>query len=137
MEQKSPRRIVVADDNEDSAESFAMLLSFSGHEVRVAHDAGGTRRALGSRSDLDRGDRLGSAGRSHARTHGGLRPAPRQAHRSGGSRPVAGRLNGCWTPERQWTANITEAATTAVRPNRMAAMFAKLRVMKVIGDSGS
>src|SRR5690349_5834682 len=38
MEQKSPRRIVVADDNEDSAESFAMLLSFSGHEVRVAHD---------------------------------------------------------------------------------------------------
>ena len=37
MEQKSPRRIVVADDNEDSAESFAMLLSFSGHEVRVAH----------------------------------------------------------------------------------------------------
>jgi len=38
MEQRSPRRIVVADDNEDSAESFAMLLSFSGHEVRVAHD---------------------------------------------------------------------------------------------------
>lgn len=38
MEQKSPRRIVVADDNEDSAESFAMLLSFSGHEVRIAHD---------------------------------------------------------------------------------------------------
>ena len=38
MEQKSPRRIVVADDNEDSAESFAMLLSFSGHEVCIAHD---------------------------------------------------------------------------------------------------
>ena len=38
MEQKSPRRIVVADDNEDSAESFAILLSFSGHEVRIAHD---------------------------------------------------------------------------------------------------
>ena len=38
MDQKSPRRIVVADDNEDSAESFAMLLSFSGHEVRIAHD---------------------------------------------------------------------------------------------------
>jgi CheY-like chemotaxis protein len=39
MEQtQQPRRIVVADDNEDSAESFAMLLSFSGHEVRVAHD---------------------------------------------------------------------------------------------------
>ena len=38
QEQHIPRRIVVADDNEDSAESFAMLLSFSGHEVRVAHD---------------------------------------------------------------------------------------------------
>jgi len=33
-----PRRIVIADDNEDSAQSFAMLLSFSGHEVKVAHD---------------------------------------------------------------------------------------------------
>src|SRR4029453_4385232 len=38
MEQETPRRIVVADDNEDSAQSFAMLLSFSGHEVRIAHD---------------------------------------------------------------------------------------------------
>jgi CheY-like chemotaxis protein len=38
MEQVAPRRIVVADDNEDSAQSFAMLLSFSGHEVRIAHD---------------------------------------------------------------------------------------------------
>ena len=38
MEQGAPRRIVVADDNEDSAQSFAMLLSFSGHEVRIAHD---------------------------------------------------------------------------------------------------
>ena len=38
MEPVAPRRIVVADDNEDSAQSFAMLLSFSGHEVRIAHD---------------------------------------------------------------------------------------------------
>jgi CheY-like chemotaxis protein len=38
MDQVVPRRIVVADDNEDSARSFAMLLSFSGHEVRIAHD---------------------------------------------------------------------------------------------------
>src|SRR5262245_59482401 len=38
MPHNSPRRIVIADDNEDSAESFAMLLSFSGHEVRIAHD---------------------------------------------------------------------------------------------------
>jgi len=36
MHNDSPIRIVVADDNEDSAQSFAMLLSFSGHEVRVA-----------------------------------------------------------------------------------------------------
>jgi CheY-like chemotaxis protein len=46
MEQKSPRRIVVADDNEDSAESFAMLLSFSGHEVRVAHDGAAALNAV-------------------------------------------------------------------------------------------
>ena len=38
MLQGLPRRIVVADDNEDSAQTFAMLLSFSGHEVRIAHD---------------------------------------------------------------------------------------------------
>ncbi len=33
----SPRRIVVADDNEDAADTLAMLLRFSGHEVWVAH----------------------------------------------------------------------------------------------------
>lgn len=38
MALKATRRIIVADDNEDSAESFAMLLSFSGHEVRIVHD---------------------------------------------------------------------------------------------------
>jgi CheY-like chemotaxis protein len=38
MQPHTHRRIVVADDNEDSAQSFAMLLSFSGHEVRIAHD---------------------------------------------------------------------------------------------------
>ena len=38
MQQNPPRRIVVADDNEDSAQRFAMLLSLSGHEVRIAHD---------------------------------------------------------------------------------------------------
>jgi CheY-like chemotaxis protein len=44
--QTPPRRIVVADDNADSAESFAMLLSFSGHEVRVAHDGEEALNAL-------------------------------------------------------------------------------------------
>ena len=38
MGQAVTRRIVIADDNEDSAQSFAMLLSFSGHEVKIAHD---------------------------------------------------------------------------------------------------
>jgi CheY-like chemotaxis protein len=33
-----PLRILVVDDNEDSAESMAMFLSMNGHEVRTAHD---------------------------------------------------------------------------------------------------
>ena len=33
-----PRRILVVDDSKDAADSLAMLLSLSGHDVRVAHD---------------------------------------------------------------------------------------------------
>ncbi len=33
-----PRRILVVDDSTDAAESLAMLLSLSGHQVMVAHD---------------------------------------------------------------------------------------------------
>ena len=33
-----PRRILVVDDNQDAAESLAMLLRMGGHEVMVAHD---------------------------------------------------------------------------------------------------
>jgi PAS domain S-box-containing protein len=40
-----PRRILVVDDNLDSAESLATLLQFSGHEVRVAHDGPGALAA--------------------------------------------------------------------------------------------
>jgi signal transduction histidine kinase len=34
----SPRRILIVDDSKDAAESLAMLLSLSGHQVAVAHD---------------------------------------------------------------------------------------------------
>ncbi len=34
----SPRRILVADDNRDAAESLAMLLRLEGHEVAIVHD---------------------------------------------------------------------------------------------------
>ena len=33
---RSPRRILVADDNEDAAQSLAMFLEMAGHETRVA-----------------------------------------------------------------------------------------------------
>ena len=35
---KTPHRILIVDDNKDSAESLAMLLSLKGHDVHVAHD---------------------------------------------------------------------------------------------------
>ncbi len=33
---RTPRRILVADDNEDAAQSLAMFLEMAGHETRVA-----------------------------------------------------------------------------------------------------
>lgn len=48
MPQAGPRRIVIADDNEDSAQSFALLLSFSGHEVKIAHDGAQALEAVRS-----------------------------------------------------------------------------------------
>jgi CheY-like chemotaxis protein len=32
------RRVMVADDNQDAADTLAMILELAGHEVRVAHD---------------------------------------------------------------------------------------------------
>jgi two-component system CheB/CheR fusion protein len=37
-EPAAPRRILVVDDNRDAADSLALLLQVSGHEVRTAHD---------------------------------------------------------------------------------------------------
>jgi PAS domain S-box-containing protein len=33
-----PRRVLIADDNRDSAETMALLLSLEGHDIRFAHD---------------------------------------------------------------------------------------------------
>jgi len=38
MPPKSPLRILVVDDNPDSALSMAMMLSMMGHDTRTAHD---------------------------------------------------------------------------------------------------
>lgn len=37
-ERASSRRVLVADDNHDSAESLGMLLELEGHEVQLAYD---------------------------------------------------------------------------------------------------
>ena len=42
------RRVLIADDNHDSAESLAMLLRMEGHEVMVVHDGPGALAAVGS-----------------------------------------------------------------------------------------
>jgi CheY-like chemotaxis protein len=34
----APRRILIVDDNRDSADTLAMLLELTGHEVHIAHD---------------------------------------------------------------------------------------------------
>ncbi len=42
----APRRILVADDNRDAAESLAMLLQIDGHELRVEYDGRGAMAAF-------------------------------------------------------------------------------------------
>jgi CheY-like chemotaxis protein len=41
-------RILVVDDNVDSAESMALLLGLGGHEVRTSHDGPGAIEAAGA-----------------------------------------------------------------------------------------
>jgi CheY-like chemotaxis protein len=43
---RSPRRVLVVDDNVDAAESTATLLRFQGHEVQTAHDGPATLEAV-------------------------------------------------------------------------------------------
>jgi signal transduction histidine kinase len=46
---ETPRRIVVIDDNQDAAESLAMLLRLKGHDVQIAYDGpSGLALALGT-----------------------------------------------------------------------------------------
>jgi len=48
----TPRRIVVIDDNQDAAESLAMLLRLKGHDVEIAYDGStGVELALSSAPD--------------------------------------------------------------------------------------
>jgi PAS domain S-box-containing protein len=42
----TPRRVLVADDNQDVAESLAMLLEFAGHEVHTAFDGEAAFRSV-------------------------------------------------------------------------------------------
>ncbi|MCU0760622.1 MAG: PAS domain-containing protein [Steroidobacteraceae bacterium] len=47
---RSGRRVLVADDNRDAADSLGLILGMSGHEVRVAH---GGREALAAAATFD------------------------------------------------------------------------------------
>jgi PAS domain S-box-containing protein len=38
LERSASRRVLIADDNQDAAETLAMLLQIEGHQVRVVHD---------------------------------------------------------------------------------------------------
>ena len=56
------RRILIVDDNEDGAESLAMLLQFGGHETHMAHDGLEAIEAAGAASSRCRAARHRSAG---------------------------------------------------------------------------
>jgi CheY-like chemotaxis protein len=44
----TPRRVLVVDDNVDTAESLALLLRMKGHEVAIAHDGLAALKMAGS-----------------------------------------------------------------------------------------
>jgi signal transduction histidine kinase len=53
VRQRSPRRLLLVDDNVDAVESLAILLKADGHDVRVAHDGAGALALIESfRPDL-------------------------------------------------------------------------------------
>jgi CheY-like chemotaxis protein len=42
------RRVLIVEDNVDSAQALAMLLSMAGHDVRITHDGAGALETLGA-----------------------------------------------------------------------------------------
>ena len=74
------RRILVADDNHDAAESLALLLELAGHDVRTAHDG-----ARGARRRRRRSSRRSSCSTSACRRWTATRPRGTSAGSRGAS----------------------------------------------------
>ena len=77
------RRILVADDNDDAADSLALLLELAGHEVRTAHDG-----ARGARRRRARSSRRSSCSISACRRWTATRRRGTCAGCRGASRPA-------------------------------------------------
>jgi hypothetical protein len=114
-----PRKILVVDDNRDSADSLSMLLTLAGHQVQTANDglaaldtarafrprvvlmdigmpklngyeaARDTCRVVGQGRSPGCADRLGAGGGQASHSGGGVRCPPDKARRSGRLRSAA------------------------------------------------
>ena len=117
------RRVLVADDNLDAAESLAMLLTMMGHEVRAAHDgAQAVEQAEQFRPDLI----LMDVGMPKL---DGLQAATRIRSMDWGAAPVIVALTG-WGQEadrkRSKEAGCDEHLVKPLDFERLSALFAKL-----------